>query len=86
MAMAVHFTQTHSKYSKVSMVTPGISKTIPNNILLTGSDSTPPPVSKMSPIANKFEGIPQEQRYINMFNILITKHECQHDLFDDNQV
>ncbi|KAM9333045.1 arf-GAP with SH3 domain, ANK repeat and PH domain-containing protein 1 isoform 2-T2 [Pholidichthys leucotaenia] len=26
-----------------------------------GSDSTPPPVSKMSPISNKFEGIPQQQ-------------------------
>lgn len=31
------------------------------NIL--GSDSTPPPVTKMSPISNKFEGIPQQQRY-----------------------
>ncbi|XP_029698370.1 arf-GAP with SH3 domain, ANK repeat and PH domain-containing protein 1 isoform X7 [Takifugu rubripes] len=26
-----------------------------------GSDSTPPPVSKMSPVSNKFEGIPQQQ-------------------------
>ncbi|XP_076147052.1 arf-GAP with SH3 domain, ANK repeat and PH domain-containing protein 1 isoform X10 [Alosa pseudoharengus] len=26
-----------------------------------GSDSTPPPISKMSPNTNKFEGIPQEQ-------------------------
>ncbi|KAM3860582.1 arf-GAP with SH3 domain, ANK repeat and PH domain-containing protein 1 isoform 6-T6 [Diretmus argenteus] len=26
-----------------------------------GSDSTPPPISKMSPISNKFEGIPQQQ-------------------------
>ncbi|XP_031440005.1 arf-GAP with SH3 domain, ANK repeat and PH domain-containing protein 1 isoform X4 [Clupea harengus] len=26
-----------------------------------GSDSTPPPISKMSPLSNKFEGIPQEQ-------------------------
>uniref|UniRef100_A0AAQ4S2E3 ArfGAP with SH3 domain, ankyrin repeat and PH domain 1b n=1 Tax=Gasterosteus aculeatus aculeatus TaxID=481459 RepID=A0AAQ4S2E3_GASAC len=26
-----------------------------------GSDSTPPPVNKMSPISNKFEGIPQQQ-------------------------
>ncbi|XP_041824271.1 arf-GAP with SH3 domain, ANK repeat and PH domain-containing protein 1 isoform X5 [Melanotaenia boesemani] len=25
------------------------------------SDSTPPPVSKMSPVSNKFEGIPQQQ-------------------------
>ncbi|KAM3860584.1 arf-GAP with SH3 domain, ANK repeat and PH domain-containing protein 1 isoform 8-T8 [Diretmus argenteus] len=25
------------------------------------SDSTPPPISKMSPISNKFEGIPQQQ-------------------------
>ncbi|XP_069552466.1 arf-GAP with SH3 domain, ANK repeat and PH domain-containing protein 1 isoform X2 [Brachyistius frenatus] len=29
--------------------------------LTGGSDSTPPPVSKMSPISNKFEGIPQQQ-------------------------
>ncbi|XP_076147046.1 arf-GAP with SH3 domain, ANK repeat and PH domain-containing protein 1 isoform X4 [Alosa pseudoharengus] len=27
----------------------------------SGSDSTPPPISKMSPNTNKFEGIPQEQ-------------------------
>ncbi|XP_024659521.1 arf-GAP with SH3 domain, ANK repeat and PH domain-containing protein 1 isoform X4 [Maylandia zebra] len=26
-----------------------------------GSDSTPPPVTKMSPVSNKFEGIPQQQ-------------------------
>ncbi|XP_056155511.1 arf-GAP with SH3 domain, ANK repeat and PH domain-containing protein 1 isoform X1 [Lampris incognitus] len=26
-----------------------------------GSDSTPPPISKMSPVSNKFEGIPQQQ-------------------------
>ncbi|XP_061661378.1 arf-GAP with SH3 domain, ANK repeat and PH domain-containing protein 1 isoform X2 [Syngnathoides biaculeatus] len=26
-----------------------------------GSDSTPPPVNKMSPVSNKFEGIPQQQ-------------------------
>ncbi|XP_065804935.1 arf-GAP with SH3 domain, ANK repeat and PH domain-containing protein 1 isoform X5 [Labrus bergylta] len=26
-----------------------------------GSDSTPPPASKMSPVSNKFEGIPQQQ-------------------------
>ncbi|XP_061877356.1 arf-GAP with SH3 domain, ANK repeat and PH domain-containing protein 1 isoform X6 [Entelurus aequoreus] len=26
-----------------------------------GSDSTPPPINKMSPISNKFEGIPQQQ-------------------------
>ncbi|KAM3860577.1 arf-GAP with SH3 domain, ANK repeat and PH domain-containing protein 1 isoform 1-T1 [Diretmus argenteus] len=26
-----------------------------------GCDSTPPPISKMSPISNKFEGIPQQQ-------------------------
>lgn len=32
------------------------------NIL--GSDSTPPPVTKMSPVSNKFEGIPQQQRYL----------------------
>ncbi|XP_011606329.2 arf-GAP with SH3 domain, ANK repeat and PH domain-containing protein 1 isoform X3 [Takifugu rubripes] len=29
--------------------------------LTGGSDSTPPPVSKMSPVSNKFEGIPQQQ-------------------------
>lgn len=29
--------------------------------LTGGSDSTPPPVTKMSPISNKFEGIPQQQ-------------------------
>ncbi|XP_061821293.1 arf-GAP with SH3 domain, ANK repeat and PH domain-containing protein 1 isoform X4 [Nerophis lumbriciformis] len=26
-----------------------------------GSDSTPPPINKMSPVSNKFEGIPQQQ-------------------------
>ncbi|XP_075903770.1 arf-GAP with SH3 domain, ANK repeat and PH domain-containing protein 1 isoform X6 [Nelusetta ayraudi] len=26
-----------------------------------GSDSTPPPITKMSPVSNKFEGIPQQQ-------------------------
>ncbi|KAG7231184.1 hypothetical protein INR49_012015 [Caranx melampygus] len=31
------------------------------NIDISGSDSTPPPVSKMSPVSNKFEGIPQQQ-------------------------
>ncbi|XP_055006794.1 arf-GAP with SH3 domain, ANK repeat and PH domain-containing protein 1 [Boleophthalmus pectinirostris] len=29
--------------------------------LTGGSDSTPPPVTKMSPVSNKFEGIPQQQ-------------------------
>uniref|UniRef100_H3DID0 ArfGAP with SH3 domain, ankyrin repeat and PH domain 1 n=1 Tax=Tetraodon nigroviridis TaxID=99883 RepID=H3DID0_TETNG len=29
--------------------------------LTGGSDSTPPPISKMSPVSNKFEGIPQQQ-------------------------
>ncbi|KAF7667991.1 hypothetical protein LDENG_00037480 [Lucifuga dentata] len=29
--------------------------------LTGGSDSTPPPVNKMSPVSNKFEGIPQQQ-------------------------
>jgi len=33
------------------------------NVDVLGSDSTPPPVSKMSPVSNKFEGIPQQQRY-----------------------
>lgn len=33
------------------------------NVNILGSDSTPPPVSKMSPVSNKFEGIPQQQRY-----------------------
>lgn len=36
------------------------------NVNILGSDSTPPPVSKMSPVSNKFEGIPQQQRYRNM--------------------
>ncbi|XP_075903765.1 arf-GAP with SH3 domain, ANK repeat and PH domain-containing protein 1 isoform X2 [Nelusetta ayraudi] len=29
--------------------------------LTGGSDSTPPPITKMSPVSNKFEGIPQQQ-------------------------
>ncbi|XP_072307144.1 arf-GAP with SH3 domain, ANK repeat and PH domain-containing protein 1 isoform X2 [Eucyclogobius newberryi] len=29
--------------------------------LTGGSDSTPPPITKMSPVSNKFEGIPQPQ-------------------------
>uniref|UniRef100_A0A8C1RDU2 ArfGAP with SH3 domain, ankyrin repeat and PH domain 1b n=1 Tax=Cyprinus carpio TaxID=7962 RepID=A0A8C1RDU2_CYPCA len=28
-----------------------------------GSDSTPPPVNKMSPVTNRFEGIPQQQSF-----------------------
>lgn len=32
-------------------------------VIILGSDSTPPPASKMSPVSNKFEGIPQQQRY-----------------------
>lgn len=52
-----------------------------------GSDSTPPPVSKMSPVSNKFEGIPQQQRYqrreppaasecstMSLFNVLFSQH------------
>uniref|UniRef100_A0A674CAR3 ArfGAP with SH3 domain, ankyrin repeat and PH domain 1 n=1 Tax=Salmo trutta TaxID=8032 RepID=A0A674CAR3_SALTR len=31
-----------------------------------GSDSIPPPANKMSPLSNKFEGIPQQQRYIGI--------------------
>ncbi|XP_026147691.1 arf-GAP with SH3 domain, ANK repeat and PH domain-containing protein 1 isoform X3 [Mastacembelus armatus] len=34
---------------------------LPPRNLGKGSDSTPPPVSKMSPVSNKFEGIPQQQ-------------------------
>lgn len=30
--------------------------------ILLGSDSTPPPINKMSPITNRFEGILQQQR------------------------
>lgn len=33
------------------------------NVDFPGSDSTPPPITKMSPVSNKFEGIPQQQRY-----------------------
>ncbi|KAL2085620.1 hypothetical protein ACEWY4_018940 [Coilia grayii] len=44
------FLGSHSHYATLASTRPYIR-----------SDSTPPPVSKMSPITNKFEGIPQEQ-------------------------
>ncbi|KAM3860585.1 arf-GAP with SH3 domain, ANK repeat and PH domain-containing protein 1 isoform 9-T9 [Diretmus argenteus] len=42
---------------------PGHKRTLsdPPSPLSHRSDSTPPPISKMSPISNKFEGIPQQQ-------------------------
>ncbi|XP_063063122.1 arf-GAP with SH3 domain, ANK repeat and PH domain-containing protein 1 isoform X2 [Engraulis encrasicolus] len=44
------FLGSHSHYATLASTRPYIR-----------SDSTPPPVNKMSPISNKFEGIPQEQ-------------------------
>ncbi|KAM3860580.1 arf-GAP with SH3 domain, ANK repeat and PH domain-containing protein 1 isoform 4-T4 [Diretmus argenteus] len=46
----------HSPHSKGGMT--GVIVVVVN---ISGSDSTPPPISKMSPISNKFEGIPQQQ-------------------------
>lgn len=40
---------------------PGAKFVVPD-VNIVGSDSTPPPVTKMSPVSNKFEGIPQQQR------------------------
>ncbi|XP_023264099.1 arf-GAP with SH3 domain, ANK repeat and PH domain-containing protein 1-like isoform X4 [Seriola lalandi dorsalis] len=47
------FLGSHSHYATLAGTRPYIS--------ILGSDSTPPPVSKMSPVSNKFEGIPQQQ-------------------------
>ncbi|XP_022622840.1 arf-GAP with SH3 domain, ANK repeat and PH domain-containing protein 1 isoform X6 [Seriola dumerili] len=44
------FLGSHSHYATLAGTRPYIR-----------SDSTPPPVSKMSPVSNKFEGIPQQQ-------------------------
>ncbi|XP_035981188.1 arf-GAP with SH3 domain, ANK repeat and PH domain-containing protein 1 isoform X3 [Fundulus heteroclitus] len=44
------FLGSHSHYATLAGTRPYIR-----------SDSTPPPISKMSPVSNKFEGIPQQQ-------------------------
>nr|XP_020475452.1 arf-GAP with SH3 domain, ANK repeat and PH domain-containing protein 1 isoform X3 [Monopterus albus] len=62
------FLGSHSHYATLAGTQPYISEypgfmfsPLLGCVPHTGSDSTPPPVTKMSPVSNKFEGIPQQQ-------------------------